>query len=93
MTWLDLLATGSSLVTAVLGLVVAGLAFRGYRRNDSATMRALAAGVLAIAVIPYLFTTVFAPLVSLTDAQALLGITLSHTLGLLAIYRTFDSNR
>jgi hypothetical protein len=33
---------------------------------------------------------VAAPLLSLTDAQALLGVTLSHTLGLVAIYRSFD---
>ncbi|MFC7075910.1 MULTISPECIES: DUF7521 family protein [Haloarcula] len=91
MSWLDLLATGSSLVTATLGTVVAILAFQGYRRNDSPTMRALAVGIIAIAVVPYLLASVIAPFVALSDAQALLAATLSHTIGLLAIYRTFDS--
>jgi hypothetical protein len=93
MSWLDLLATGSSIVTAGLGLLVASLAFRGYRRNDSPTMRALAIGIFAIAVVPYLLASVVGPVVALSDAQALLGVTLSHTFGLLAIYRTFDTEK
>jgi len=32
-------------VTAIVGLFVATLAYRGYRRNDSAKMRALAIGI------------------------------------------------
>lgn len=77
-------------ITALVGCYVTSLAYRGYRRNDSETMRALAVGVLFVAVVPYAVSVVAAPLLDLTDAQALLGVTLSHTLGLVAIYRSFD---
>ncbi|SDK44521.1 DUF7521 family protein [Natronorubrum texcoconense] len=80
----------ASALTAVVGLFVAHLAYRGYRRNDSQTMRALAVGIVCIAVIPYLILYLFDPVLGLTDAQSLLAITLFHTAGLLAIYRTFD---
>ena len=89
MTVLDTLATVGATGTALLGVIVASLAFRGYRRNDSPVMRGLAIGIVAIAVVPFLVIELVAPLLLLTDAQALLGATLSHTIGLLAIYRTF----
>lgn len=87
---LDILATAGATGTAVLGVVVASIALRGYRRNDSPVMRGLAIGIVAIAVVPFLVVELLAPLLLLTDAQALLGATLSHTVGLLAIYRTFS---
>ena len=90
MSVLDILATAGATGTALLGVVVATLALRGYRRNNSPVMRGLAIGIVAIAVVPFLVVELLAPLFSLTDAQALLGATLSHTVGLLAIYRTFS---
>ena len=87
---LDVLATAGATGTALLGVAVASLALRGYRRNDSPVMRGLAIGIVAIAVVPFLVVELLAPLLALTDAQALLGATLSHTVGLLAIYRTFS---
>jgi hypothetical protein len=76
-------------VTAVVGLFVAALAFRGYRQNDSGAMLALSVGIVAIAVVPFLVTELAGRLLALTDAQALVAILLSHTLGLAAIYRSF----
>jgi hypothetical protein len=90
MMLLDTLATVGATGTALLGVAVASLAYRGYRRNDSPVMRGLAIGIVAIAVVPFLVVELLAPLLALTDAQALLGATLSHTFGLLAIYRTFN---
>ena len=87
---LDALATAGATGTALLGIAVASLAYRGYRRNDSPVMRGLAIGIVAIAVVPFLVVELLTPLLALTDAQALLGATLSHTVGLLAIYRTFN---
>jgi positive regulator of sigma E activity len=87
---LETVTTATGALTALLGGYVAYLAYRGYRRNDSETMRVLAIGVLFIAVVPYLVSSLVAPLLGLTDAQAILGVTLSHTLGLVAIYRSFD---
>jgi hypothetical protein len=87
---LEILATAGAAGTALLGVAVASLALRGYRRNDSPVMRGLAIGIVAIAVVPFLVVELLAPLLALTDAQALLGATVSHTIGLLAIYRTFS---
>lgn len=89
MNSVNLLATVSTGVTAGLGVVVAWLAYRGYRRNP--VMRGLAVGVVAIAVVPFVVNIV-ALAVSLTDAQAPLAVTVSHTVGLLSIYRTFDTD-
>ncbi|MXV63194.1 hypothetical protein GS429_14180 [Natronorubrum sp. JWXQ-INN-674] len=80
----------ASALTAVLGLFVAHLAYRGYRRHESRTMRALAIGIVSIAVVPYLILYLFDPILDLSDAASLLAITLSHTIGLAVIYRTFD---
>lgn len=91
MTTLELAATVGSAVTAALGSLVAWLAAQGYRRNDSPVMRGLALGIVAIAVLPALIGELLAPLLALSDAQTLLAITLSHTTGLVAIYRTFGS--
>jgi hypothetical protein len=77
-------------LTAGLGCYVSYLAYRGYRRNDSETMRLLAVGVLFVAVVPYLVSAVAAPLARLSDAQAVLGVTLAHTAGLVALYWSFD---
>jgi hypothetical protein len=53
-------------------------------------MRVLAVGVLFVAVVPYAVSYLAAPLLSLTDAQTILGVTLAHTVGLAAIYRSLD---
>jgi positive regulator of sigma E activity len=90
MSALETIATVGVTLTALLGVIVASLALRGYRRNDSPVMRGLGVGIVAIAVIPFVVVELLAPLLSLTDAQALLWATLSHAAGLLAIYRTFD---
>ena len=87
---LESLTAVASAFTAVLGLFVAHLAYRGYRRNGSRTMRALAVGIVCIAVVQYLILYVVDPFLALTDAQSLLAITLFHAAGLAAIYRTFD---
>ena len=83
------IVTGLGLLTALVGCYVTYLAYRGYRRNDSETMRVLAIGVLFIAVGPYVVSYGLAPVLGLTDAQTILGVTLSHTVGLVAIYRSF----
>ena len=46
-------------------------------------------GIVAIAVVPFLVTELVSPLLGLSDAQALVAILSAHTVGLLAIYRTF----
>lgn len=89
---LEALNAGASAVTAALGLYVTYLAYRGYRRRDSPTMRALAVGVGFVAVVPYLLTFAVAPLLALSDAQTILAVTLAHAVGLAAIHRSFGSD-
>lgn len=79
-----------SAVTAIVGLFVAYLAYRGYQRNESQRMRALAFGIICIAVLPYLLVTVTDPLMDVSDATVIVIITITHTVGLAAIYTTFD---
>ena len=75
-------------VTALLGLYVAALAARGYRTHGSRTMGALAVGIVAITTVPFLVAHVLGPALALSDGLSILGIMLSHTIGLLAIYAT-----
>jgi hypothetical protein len=79
-----------STITAIVGLFVAYLAYRGYLRNESRRMRALSVGILCIAVLPHLVVNVADPLVNVSDATIIVVVTLLHTIGLVAIYTTFD---
>ncbi|QLG60483.1 DUF7521 family protein [Halorarum salinum] len=88
MTAIELVALTTTALTALAGLLVAGQAYRGYRRNDSSRMRALAVGIVIITVAPALITEVLAGLAQLTDAQTLVGVLFTQAVGLLAIYRS-----
>ncbi|MFP8951619.1 hypothetical protein ACLI4Z_01425 [Natrialbaceae archaeon A-arb3/5] len=81
----------TALATAVMGTVVAGLAYHGYRRNDSDAMRFLAVGVGCIAVGPFLVSYGLAPLVALSDAATLLGVLCVTIAGLLAILYSLEA--
>lgn len=70
--------------TAFAGVLVAALAYRGYRRNGSRPMLYLAFGVAFLTTVPvganYLLAATAA-----TDAQILLAVTLSHLAGVAAV--------
>ena len=83
----ETLALAASALTAAVGALVAHQAYRGYRRNDSETMRALAIGVTLLAVAPLAVVSLDGPL-GLTDAEALVAVLLAHTAGLAVIYRS-----
>ncbi|WP_135822122.1 DUF7521 family protein [Halostella litorea] len=82
------IADAATALTAVVGLYVAYLAYRGYRKNASPVMRALAVGIVLIAVVPFLVINVVTPAARLTDGQGLLAVLVSHTAGLVVIYAT-----
>lgn len=84
------LAAVTAAITALAGIVVAALAYRGARRNDSAPMRYLAVGVTCIAVLPYPIVYAAQPTLALTDAQSLLAVLLANIAGLLAILYSLD---
>ncbi|QKY20079.1 hypothetical protein B4589_006690 [Halolamina sp. CBA1230] len=84
------LLTLASAATAAAGVVVAWLAHRGYRRNDSRAMRFLAVGVACIAVVPFPVTYGVGPLLGLSDAATLLGVLLANVAGLLAVLYSLE---
>lgn len=82
---------GTAAATAVVGTVVAALAYRGARRNESATMRYLALGIVCVAVLPFLVNYGVTPLLSLSDAEALLGVLVVTVLGLSAMIYSLEA--
>ncbi|WP_227133438.1 DUF7521 family protein [Halorubellus salinus] len=84
------IAAVAAAATALAGTVVAALAYRGARRNDSATMRYLAVGIACIAVVPFVLLYGVMPTLALSDAQSLLAVSLANVAGLLAILYSLD---
>lgn len=82
--------TVTAAATAVVGAVVAWLAYRGYRRNDSQAMRFLAVGLVGIAVAPFVVTYGVAPAVGANDATTLLVVLIANIAGLLSILYSLD---
>lgn len=80
----------TALVTAAVGTVVAGVAYRGYQRNDSDAMRFLAVGIVCIAVGPFLVSYGVAPAAALSEAATLLGVLLANIAGLLSILYSLE---
>lgn len=80
-----LVATGLSLLSTVLGLAVAYIAFQGYRRNGSRPMLYVAAGFVLVFWTPVLLfaSSVLAPVVG-EFTYGVLG-ELSQVLGLVCI--------
>lgn len=72
-------------VTASVGAFVAYQAFRGYRRNASQPMLFLAVGIALLTVVPFVVARGLQLVVSLSDAQFLVVITVFDIAGLSAI--------
>ena len=85
---LSVIATAGGIATACLGAYVGYLAYDGHRRNESRTMLSLAVGVVCIAVVPYGISYALTPLLSLSDAVTVLGVTVAHLAGLGALARS-----
>ena len=71
--------------TAIAGLAVASLAFRGYRRNDSRPMLYLAVGIVLLTAVPVGADYALRGLTPASDAAVLLAVTASHLGGVLAV--------
>ncbi|RQG98547.1 DUF7521 family protein [Natrarchaeobius oligotrophus] len=80
----------TALLTAVAGVVVAGYAYRGYQRNDSAVMFYLSIGIALIAVGPVVVSYGLAPLFSWSDAVSLLGVLWVTIAGLVSILYSLE---
>lgn len=79
------LVAPAAALTAGVGLFVAWQAYRGYRRHDSRTMRALAVGLVCLTVVPFVVSYALAPAFGLSDAETLLGVVLADVVGLAAV--------
>lgn len=80
----------TALATATTGLIVAGTAYRGYRKHHSETMLFLAIGIVLITVSPFVVSYGIAIAIELTEAVALLGILGANILGLLSILYSLE---
>lgn len=80
----------TALTTALVGLAVAGIAYRGYRRNASEPMRFLAIGIFFITVVPFLMSYGIGFLANLPEAVLLLGVLGANILGLLSILYSLE---
>lgn len=60
----------SELVTVILGLTIAYIAYRGYRRNDSRPMLFIAIGFLLVTGLPALAATAFFSLAQVDEVTA-----------------------
>ena len=70
--------------TALAGVFVAALAYRGYRRNESRPMLFLALGVALLTAVP-VGTNYVLLATAATDAQILLVVALSHLAGVATV--------
>lgn len=70
---------------AVAGIFVATLAYLGYRRNGSRPMLYLALGIVLLTAVPVGIDTGLSTLTTATDASILLGVTIAHLCGVVAI--------
>lgn len=84
----EAVATASRGLTAVAGLFVAGLAYRGYRRNDAAKMLWLAVGIGLLTAGTFLASVVLNG-VGVGDGGVLLSVGAVNVLGLSAILYAF----
>lgn len=75
-------------LSAVVGAYVGWLAYRGYRRNDSAPMGYLAAGVLLLTTAPFAAAVVLEFVLAVPDATVLLSNALFHLAGLGSVFHS-----
>ena len=89
-----LAGVGLSLVSTVLGLAIAYIAFQGYRRNSSRPMLFVAVGFLFVFVIPFLLsigptvaiiTGRVAPIIAQISAVVGIVSEVSRVIGLVSI--------
>ncbi|THE62899.1 hypothetical protein D8Y22_20815 [Salinadaptatus halalkaliphilus] len=84
-TLFELLTVTSLFLVALFGTVIAYQAYRGYRRNDVASMLYLAVGLLLLTMFPFLINVAINTLTGAEQIVTVLLENVSRLLGLLAI--------
>ena len=83
--WVLSLIQATDVLSAVLGLGIAAVAFRGYRRNGSRPMLYLTAGFLLAFSAPVVVLGLYLFVPGITGTHFGIGSRLSQTVGLLTI--------
>jgi hypothetical protein len=81
----ETLTLGLSGLTGVVGVFVASLAYRGYRRNESKPMLYLALGIVLLTAIPAAVNVLLSVSTGVTDAEILLSLSVAHLCGVVSI--------
>lgn len=72
-------------VVASVGLLIAVLAYQGYRRNGSRPMLYLAIAIVLLTTVPVGIDYGMRSVTMATEAEVLLAVTVSHLVGILTI--------
>jgi hypothetical protein len=75
----------TDVLTALLGVVIAYQAYRGYRRNDSRPMLFIAIGFALVLAVPFVLLVAFLVIPGLTETGVSLVSQTSQVLGVAAI--------
>lgn len=83
--WVAAFAQTTDVLSALLGVLIAYQAYRGYRRNDSRPMLFVAVGFVLALAVPFALLVVFVVLPASATTVIAVLTQLSQVLGLLAI--------
>lgn len=83
--WLVTYIQVTDVLSALLGLVIAYYAYRGYRRNDSRPMLFISVGFVLVLAVPFLLLLVYLAVPVLPETVTALLTQTSQVAGLLSI--------
>ena len=81
----ELAVFGSQIAKALIGLAIAYIAYRGYRRNRSRPMLAISIGFLLVLGVPFVFFVVFYTVPGVPEVAVALVMEASQLVGLFVI--------
>ena len=84
-TTFELLTVASLFLVAIFGIAIAYQAYRGYRRNDAASMLYLSIGLLLLTFVPFVINVSVTTLLSPERAVTAFLENVSRLLGLVTI--------
>ncbi|MFP8951862.1 hypothetical protein ACLI4Z_02650 [Natrialbaceae archaeon A-arb3/5] len=88
----ELAMLGINFLKGILGFVIAYIAYRGYRRNESRPMLYISTGFILLLAVPFVLVVVAISLISVTgplpiiEQGVVVATELSQVIGLLVIF-------
>ena len=83
--WVIVFQTSTEILSAVLGIVIAYLAYRGYQRNGSRPMLFIAIGFVLVLAIPFLLFVLFGLFPGLPPTPMIIVMQTAQVAGLASI--------